>query len=113
MLPKSVAKRTFANTARARDGFLTGTGGSDGGASDVGGGEFQKRCSTPFVDGRPDGRPEGVGSGRKEVGSAGGKRESSSSVSSLARSKFVCTTLLNLQRQRRPIQVGGAGVVPL
>ena len=95
MPPKSVTKRNFANAERAREGFLTGSGGRDGGASDVGGGEFQKRCSTPFDEGRPEGRPDGRGIGRKEAGSTGGNLESSSSVSSLARSKFVCTTLLN------------------
>lgn len=92
------------NAERAGDGFGLGAWtGKDGSAGAIDfGAEFQKPCSTPSVEGRSaEGRKEEVGLAEKETGSAGGKLESSSSVSSLARSKFSTTI-------PRSLNAGGA-----
>jgi hypothetical protein len=92
MPPNSVAKSIFANAERAGDGVLRGgteiSGMRDGiaGARD-GGREAQNPCSAEFAAGRKD------AVGRKEVGSVGGKFESSSSVSSRARSNVLLTAI--------------------
>ena len=88
MLPKSVAKRSFANAERAGDGFGRGGTGSDGNADIVVfGGALKKPCSGPSEEGRQ----EAVFLELIDAGSVGGKRGSSSSVSSLARSKVSTT----------------------